>query len=58
MFQEEKECYVSVLRVQLTAENKWINLVLIYGLRETPMMLAINVNIKGNFIIRFIIKLP
>ena len=47
MFQEEeKECYVSVLRVQLTAKNKWINLVLIYGLGETPMMLATNINIK------------
>ena len=26
MFQEEKECYVSELRVQLTTKNKWINL--------------------------------
>ena len=58
MFQEEKECYVSELRVQLTTKNKWINLVLIYGLIETPMMLAINVNIKCNFVIKFIIKLP
>ena len=48
MFQgKEKECYVSVLRVQITAQNKWINLVLIYGLGETPMMLATNINIKG-----------
>ena len=30
MFQgEEKECFVSVLRVQITAKKKWLNLVLI-----------------------------
>ena len=48
MFQgEEKECFVSVLRVQITAKKKWLNLVLIYGLGETPMMLATNLNIKS-----------
>ena len=48
MFQgEEKECYVSVLRVQITAKRKWINLVLVYGLGETPMMLATNLDIKS-----------
>ena len=48
MFQgEEKECFVSVLRVQITAKEKWLNLVLIYGLGETPMMLATNLNIKS-----------
>ena len=36
---EEKECSVSVIKVQITAKKKWINLVLVYGLGETPMML-------------------
>lgn len=44
---EEKECYVSVLKVQITAKRKWINLVLVYGLGETPMMLATNISIKS-----------
>ncbi len=44
---EEKECYASVLRVQITAKRKWINLVLVYGLGETPMMLATNIDIKS-----------
>ena len=43
---EEKECYVRVLRVQITAEKRWINLILVYGLGETPMMLASNISIK------------
>lgn len=43
---EEKECYVSVLRVQITAEKRWINLILVYGLGETPMMLVSNISIK------------
>lgn len=48
MFQgEEKECFVSVLRVQITAKRKWLNLVLVYGLGETPMMLATNCDIKS-----------
>ena len=48
MFQgERKECFVSVLRVQITAKRKWLNLVLIYGLGETPMMLATNLNINS-----------
>lgn len=48
MFQgEEKECYASVLKVQITANKKWINLVLVYGLGETPMMLATNLKIKS-----------
>ena len=44
---EEKEYYVSVLRVQITANKKWINLVLVYGLCDTPMMLASNIPIKS-----------
>ena len=48
MFQgEEKECYVSVIKVQITAEKKWINLIFIYGLSDTPMMLASNIGIKS-----------
>ncbi len=48
MFQgEEKECFVSVLRVQITAKKKWLNLVLVYGLGKTPMMLVTNLNIKS-----------
>ena len=44
---EEKECAVSVIKVQITAKKKWINLVLVYGLGETPMMLASNIPIKS-----------
>ena len=44
---EEKECLVSVIKVQITAQKKWINLVLVYGLGETPMMLASNIPIKS-----------
>ena len=44
---EEKECTVSVIKVQITAKKKWINLVLVYGLGETPMMLASNIPIKS-----------
>ncbi len=43
----EKECYASVIKVQITANKKWINLVLVYGLGETPMMLASNIPIKS-----------
>ena len=44
---EEKECYVSVIKVQITARKQWINLILVYGLGETPMMLASNIPIKS-----------
>lgn len=48
MFQgEEKECKVSVMKVQITAKKKWINLVFVYGLSDTPMMLASNIPIKS-----------
>lgn len=48
MFQgEEKECSVSVTRVQITANKKWINLIFLYGLSDTPMMLASNISIKS-----------
>lgn len=44
---ENKECYASVLKVQITAQKKWINLILVYGLGETPMMLASNIPLKN-----------
>ena len=44
---ENRECYVSVLKVQITANKKWINMVLVYGLSDTPMMLATNIPIKS-----------
>ena len=48
MFQgETKECYVSILKVQITAKKKWIDLVLVYGISETPMMLASNIPVKN-----------
>lgn len=44
MFQgAEKQCYVSVLKVEITAKKKWIHLVFLYRLGENPMMLASNV---------------
>lgn len=48
MFQgEEKECKVSVIKAQITANKKWINLIFVYGLSDTPMMLASNIPIKN-----------
>ena len=47
MFQgEEKECTVSAARIQITAKRKWINVLFVYGLSDTPMMLASNIDIK------------
>lgn len=48
MFQgEEKECNVSMVKAQITAQKKWINIIFIYGLSDTPMMLASNIAIKS-----------
>lgn len=48
MFQgEEKECAVSMVKAQITAQKKWINIIFIYGLSDTPMMLASNISIKS-----------
>lgn len=44
---ESKECYASCLKVQITAKKKWINLILVYGLGEKPMMLASNIPLKS-----------
>jgi len=43
----EKECYVSVLNVQITQSKKPLRLVMVYGLSEMPMMLATNRPILG-----------
>ncbi|MDR0853027.1 MAG: transposase [Clostridiales Family XIII bacterium] len=43
----EKECYVSFINVQITAGKRPLRLVLVYGLGETPMMLATNKPILG-----------
>ena len=48
MFQgEKKECTVSMLKAQITAQKKWINIIFIYGLSDRPMMLASNIAIKS-----------
>lgn len=48
MFQgEEKECAVSMVKAQITAQKKWINIIFIYGLSDTPMMLASNIPIRS-----------
>ena len=48
MFQNvEKECLISVIKDQITASKKWINIFFVYGLSDTPMMLASNIPIKS-----------
>lgn len=45
---ERKETvYISHLNIQITASKKNVNLVLVYGLGETPMMLATNKAIRS-----------
>ena len=44
---EEKECSASVTRAQITAKKKWINIIFVYGLSDTPMMIASNIPVKG-----------
>ena len=44
---EEKECYVSHKKVQITAMKKYVSVVFVYGLGDTPMMLATNLTIAG-----------
>lgn len=44
---EEKECLASVCRAQITAKKKWINVIFVYGLSDTPMMIASNILIKS-----------
>ena len=48
MFQNvKKECLISVIKAQITASKKWINIFFVYGLSDTPMMLASNIPIKS-----------
>jgi hypothetical protein len=44
---EKKECYISHVNTQITASKKPVCLVLVYGLGETPMMLATNKKLKS-----------
>ena len=44
---KEHEAYLSHIKVQITASRKDIYLVLVYGITEHPMMLAINKEIKS-----------
>lgn len=39
---KKTDCYISCVNVQITASRKPLKLVLVYGLGETPMMLATN----------------
>lgn len=39
---KERNAYISHIKVQITAARKYINLVLVYGITEHPMMLATN----------------
>ena len=38
---------MSVIKAKITASKQWINIFLIYGLSDTPMMLASNIPIKS-----------
>ena len=44
---EEKECAVSMVKAQITAQKKQINIIFIYGLSDTTMMLASNISMKS-----------
>jgi len=44
---EDKECYVGFINVQITASKRQLRLVMVYGLGETPMMLATNRPIRS-----------
>jgi hypothetical protein len=44
---EKKECYVSRINTRITASKKAVSLVLVYGLGETPMMLATNKRLES-----------
>jgi hypothetical protein len=44
---QEMECYISHINALITASKEMVRLVLVYGLSDTPMMLATNKEIKG-----------
>ena len=54
---EEKECFASVTKVQITAKKKWINVIFVYGLGDNPMMIASNIPIKSKEDVLKIIRL-
>lgn len=43
----EHDAYLSHIRVQITAAKRYINLILVYGITEHPMMLATNKDIRS-----------
>jgi hypothetical protein len=43
----DRECYISVLNVQITQSRRPLRLVMVYGLGEMPMMLATNRAVRG-----------
>ena len=54
---EQKECYLSHLNVKITASKNNVNLVLVYGLGEVPMMLATNLEINSKEDVKKVVKL-
>lgn len=54
---EKKECYISHLNVKITANKNNVNLVLVYGLGEVPMMLSTNLEIKSKEDVEKILRL-
>jgi IS4 transposase len=44
---KQHQAYLSHVKVQITASRKDINLVLVYGITEHPMMLATNKELKS-----------
>jgi hypothetical protein len=43
----DKECYISVINTRITESKRPLRLVLLYGLSDTPVMLATNRAITG-----------
>lgn len=44
---KEVPCYVTCVNVQVTESRRWLKLVLVYGLSDTPMMLLTNREVKS-----------
>ena len=44
---EKKDCYLTSLTVQITESKRPIHVIFVYGLGETPMMLATNRDLQG-----------
>ena len=44
---QEHDAYLSHVKVQITASRRPVNLVLVYGITEHPMMLATNIDISS-----------